>query len=94
MDTEMTCYSHFVENQNARNAKIRHTERNRTIEDLLEGKKTCPEETIYQLGTLDEHASAEDLLNIVTEFIEEFKVKYEDIPAGSHQAGVPAGMQI
>ena len=69
-------YSHFVENQNARNAKIRHTERNRTIEDLLEGKKTCPEETIYQLGTLDEHASAEDLLNIVTEFIDEFKAKF------------------
>ncbi|MFR7502772.1 MAG: hypothetical protein ACLUVA_08230 [Faecalibacterium sp.] len=42
-------YSHFVENQNARNAKIRHTERNRTIEDLLAGKKTCPEETIYQI---------------------------------------------
>ena len=41
-------YAHFVENQNARNAKIRHTERNRTIEDLLAGKKTCPEETIYQ----------------------------------------------
>ena len=69
-------YSHFVENQNARNAKIRHTERNRTIEDLLAGKKTCPEETIYQFGTLDEHASAEDLLNIVTEFIEEFKAKF------------------
>ena len=48
--------------QNARNAKIRHTERNRTIEDLLcSRKKTCPEETIYQFGTLDEHASAEDL---------------------------------
>ena len=28
------------------------------------------------MGTLDEHASAEDLMNIVTEFIEEFKVKY------------------
>jgi hypothetical protein len=71
-------YSHFVENQNARNAKIRHTERNRTIEDLLAGKKTCPEETIYQFGTLDEHASAEDLLNIVTEFIDEFKSKFGD----------------
>ena len=71
-------YSNFVENQNARNAKIRHTERNRTIEDLLEGKKTCPEETIYQLGTLDEHASAEDLMNIVTEFIDEFKGKFGD----------------
>ena len=59
-----------------RNAKIRHTERNRSIPDLLSSRKTCPEETIYQLGTLDEHASAGDLLNIVTEFIEEFKAKF------------------
>ena len=44
--------------------------------DLLSSRKTCPEETIYQLGSLDEHASAEDLLNIVTEFIEEFKGKF------------------
>ena len=69
-------YTAFIGNQNERNAKIRHTERNRSIPDLLSSRKTCPEETIYQLGTLDEHASAEDLLSIVTEFIEEFKVKY------------------
>ena len=56
-------YSHFVENQDARNAKIRHTERNRTIEDLLEGKKTCPEETIYQFGTLDGLALVEGKVN-------------------------------
>ena len=73
-----THYTAFVESQNERNAKIRHTERNRSIPDLLSSRKTCPEETIYQLGTLDEHASAEDLLNIVTEFIEEFKAKYGD----------------
>ena len=66
----------FIEGQNERNAKIRHTERNRSIPDLLSSRKTCPEETIYQLGTLDEHASAEDLLNIVTEFIDEFKAKF------------------
>ena len=71
-------YSEFIEKQNERNAKIRHTERNRSIPDLLSSRKTCPEETIYQLGTLDEHASAEDLLNIVTEFIEAFKAKYGD----------------
>ena len=71
-----THYTTFVESQNERNAKIRHTERNRSIPDLLSSRKTCPEETIYQLGTLDEHASAEDLLNIVTEFIEEFKAKF------------------
>ena len=69
-------YSHFVENQNARNAKIRHTERNRTIEDFLAGKKTCPEETIYQFGTLDEHASVEDLVLVVTEFIAEFHERF------------------
>ena len=73
-----THYSEFIERQNERNAKIRHTERNRSIPDLLSSRKTCPEETIYQLGTLDEHASAEDLLNIVTEFIEAFKAKYGD----------------
>ena len=71
-----THYTAFIESQNERNAKIRHPERNRSIPDLLSSRKTCPEETIYQLGTLDEHASAEDLLNIVTEFIEEFKAKY------------------
>ena len=73
-----THYSEFIEKQNGRNAKIRHTERNRSIPDLLSSRKTCPEETIYQLGTLDEHASAEDLLNIVTEFIEEFKARFGD----------------
>ena len=72
-------YSHFVESQNDRNAKIRHTERNRTIEDLLAGKKTCPEETIYQFGTLDEHASVEDLVLVVTEFMAEFHERF-----GSH----------
>ena len=35
-------------------------------------------ERIYQLGTLDEHASAEDLLSVVTEFIEKFEAKYGD----------------
>ena len=72
-----THYTAFVESQNERNAKIRHTERNRSIPDLLSSRKTCPEETIYQLGTLDEHASAEDLLSVVTEFIEAFKAKYQ-----------------
>ena len=71
-----THYTAFVESQNERNAKIRHTERNRSIPDLLSSRKTCPEESIYQLGTLDEHASAEDLLSVITEFIEEFKAKF------------------
>ena len=73
-----THYTTFVESQNERNAKIRHTERNRSIPDLLSSRKTCPEETIYQLGTLDDHASGEVLLAVVTEFIEEFKARFGD----------------
>lgn len=69
-------YSEFIERQNERNAKIRHTERNRSISDLLSSRKTCPEETIYQLGTKDDHASSEVLLAVVTEFIEEFKARF------------------
>ena len=71
-------YSEFIEKQNERNAKIRHTERNRSIPDLLSSRKTCPEETIYQLGTKDDHASGEVLLAVVTEFIEEFKARFGD----------------
>ena len=71
-------YTAFIEGQNGRNAKIRHTERNRTIPDLLSSHKTCPEETIYQLGTKDDHASSEVLLAVVTEFIEEFKARFGD----------------
>ena len=73
-----THYSEFIERQNERNAKIRHTERNRSIPDLLSSRKTCPEETIYQLGTKNDHASGEVLLAVVTEFIEEFKAKFGD----------------
>ena len=73
-----THYSEFIERQNERNAKIRHTERNRSIPDLLSSRKTCPEETIYQLGTKDDHASGEVLLAVVTEFIEEFKARFGD----------------
>ncbi len=72
-------YGDYVDAQNARNEKVRHTERNRTIEDLLKNKKTCPEETIYQMGTMDEHASAEDLLKVVMEFCQEFEERF-----GSH----------
>ena len=48
-------YSDHVEAQNARNEKTRHTERNRTVEDLLKNNKTCPEESIYQIGTHGAH---------------------------------------
>lgn len=78
----MYYYEHYgghVEAQNARNEKTRHTERNRTVEDLLKNNKTCPEESIYQIGTLGESVPPETLFRIVNEFYEEFERRF-----GSH----------
>ena len=72
-------YSDHVEAQNARNEKTRHTERNRTVEDLLKNNKTCPEESIYQIGTMGESVPPDTLFSIVNEFYEEFERRF-----GSH----------
>ena len=72
-------YGGYVEAQNARNEKTRHTERNRTVEDLLKNNKTCPEESIYQIGTMGESVPPDMLFSIVNEFYEEFERRF-----GSH----------
>ena len=72
-------YSGHVEAQNARNEKTRHIERNRTVEDLLKNNKTCPEESIYQIGTMGESVSPDTLFSIVNEFYQEFERRF-----GSH----------
>ena len=72
-------YSDHVDAQNARNEKTRHTERNRTVENLLKSNKTCPEESIYQIGTIEESVPPETLALIVSEFYEEFEKRF-----GSH----------
>ena len=44
--------------------KNRHPERNKETGDLLKSKKTCPEETVYQIGTLDNHVPPELLIEM------------------------------
>ncbi len=72
-------YADYIQAQNERNEKTRHTERNRTVNDLLTNNKTCPEESIYQIGTVDESVSGEVLAKIATEFFAEMEEKF-----GSH----------
>lgn len=71
-------YGDFISGQNERNIKARHPDRCRTLEDLLEDKRIVPEETIYQLGTIDESESAETLLEIFEDFQKEFKERFGD----------------
>lgn len=69
-------YSDYVMAQNERNEKTRHTERNKTVYDLLANKKTCPEETIYQIGDMDVSVPPEVLMAIAVEFFEVLEEKY------------------
>ena len=69
-------YADHIQAQNERNEKTRHTERNRTVTDLLTNNKTCPEESIYQIGTIDESVSGEMLAKIATEFFAEMEEKF------------------
>lgn len=72
----MEHYGDYVMNQNERHMKARHPDRCRKVEDILNNKKTCPEESIYQLGTIDEHASAELLVIVFDEFKKEFEERF------------------
>ena len=69
-------YSDYVDAQNERNEKSRHTERNRTVEDLLKNNKTCPEESIYQIGTLEESVPPKTLFMVVNDFVKEFEKRF------------------
>ncbi len=72
-------YKDYVEGQNARNNAARHSERNRTTDDLRENPKTCPEETIYQIGNIDKHVDYDVLVKVTFDFFNEIQEKY-----GSH----------
>lgn len=62
--------------QNERHVKARHPDRCKEVEDVWKNKKTCPEESIYQLGTIDEHASVELLVLVFDEFKKEFDERF------------------
>ena len=66
-------YSDFIRGQNERNVKNHHPERNRTVEDLLSNKKTCPEETIFQIGKEGDHISGDQLVQIADTFMRRFE---------------------
>lgn len=72
-------YGDFVDAQNERNELGRHPERNRTIDNVLKNNKTCPEESVLQLGNIDNAVTPDVLAKVVAEFFEEFDKRY-----GSH----------
>ncbi len=69
-------YKDYVDGQNERNIKAGHRERCRTAEDLRTNDKTCPEETIYQIGDMNMHVDPDVLASITTEFFDEIQRRY------------------
>ena len=69
-------YSDYLDGQHERNAKRRHSERDRSVDDLLADKRFCPEETIYQIGTMEDSVSPDVLLEIVGEFMMELERRF------------------
>ena len=79
-EVEKNFYSLFyqgsVEAQNARNIRNRHPERNKTTDDLLRDKRTCPEESILQIGNIDESVDGATLVKIACAFFAEVEERY------------------
>ena len=71
-------YDDFCEAQHERNRKAGHSNRDRSTEDLWRDKKTCPEESLIQIGTMEKSVSPAVLAEIATEFFEEFEHCFGD----------------
>ena len=69
-------YGNYVMKQNERHVKARHPDRCKEVEDVWKNKKTCPEESIYQHGTIDRHASLGLLVLVFDEFKKEFDERF------------------
>lgn len=69
-------YHDFCEAQHERNRKTGHSHRDRTTEDLRLDKRTCPEESLIQIGTMEQSVPPELLAKIAAEFFEEFQRRF------------------
>ena len=69
-------YDGFCEAQHERNRQTGHSNRDRTTEDLRLDKKTCPEESLIQIGTMEQSVPPEVLAEIAAEFFGEFERRF------------------
>jgi len=72
-------YTDFCMGQHERNRKTGHSSRDRTPDDLRLDKKTCPEESLIQIGTVEEAVPPRVLVQVASDFFEEFEKRF-----GSH----------
>ena len=69
-------YQESVDAQNKRNEERRHPERNKTTDWLLTDRRTCPEESILQIGNIDGAVDGGVLAQIANAFFTEMEKRY------------------
>ena len=65
-------YDAYCNAQHERNRKNGHSERDRDTDDLRLDKRTCPEETIIQIGNIEDQIPADVFLNIAIDYFNQF----------------------
>ena len=69
-------YDDYCLAQHERNHKNGHPERNREPDSLRLDKRTCPEESIIQIGNMDNQIPAELFFKIALEYFKEFNDRF------------------
>ena len=62
-------YTASLNAQNERHIKQRHPKRCKTMDQIINGKNTKPHEQILQLGCKDDHATREQLLEVLNDYV-------------------------
>lgn len=71
-----TLFSESLAKQTERHIKAGHAERIRTMDDYRSAARTCPEETILQLGTKDTHADPQAFIKAVNLWCQQMQSTY------------------
>ena len=69
-------YTAFTAGQHERNRKAGHSGRDRSTDDLLADKRTCPEETIYQIGKEGSETPPDILLEVLNDYHDRFNERF------------------
>ncbi|MBQ6267071.1 MAG: serine/arginine repetitive matrix protein 2 [Clostridia bacterium] len=69
-------YTDYCLGQHERNRKTGHPERDRSTEDLRLNKKTCPEESIIQIGNMEDQIPDDAFFKIAVEFFDDFNQRF------------------
>lgn len=72
-------FGELLEEKNERYIQSGHKEKCKTIHDYLKDERTCPRETIFQIGTKDDHVNAKELNQAFAEYVQWHEKTYPQI---------------